>query len=330
MYHLPRGPRTRVALAVGLTVAAVAAFWFVGVYRPWEQPRYLDWPASWWEREYRGVKWQEAGYHRGFELVIIHPAQRVEPGWWDRLLARAGLRTVGGAPDRRLLGGDPQAVPVLARLLQSPAPEVRTAGAFGLARAGPAAGAAAPLLWVALEDEEFYVRISAREALSNIDSDALAAHDREARRREVPVLAGQLDSPDAEARGRAAERLRQIGAEARPAMPALRRALRDPDEEVRWCAAKALLEVDPGSYPDVVPTLVVLLGSRNDFQRAVAADRLGELGARARPGVPALLRRLGDPVSSVRGAARGALERIDPAALAAYDREHPGARRDGR
>jgi HEAT repeat protein len=82
--------------------------------------------------------------------------------------------------------------------------------------------------------------------------------------------------------------------------------------------------------PASIPVLSELLASPDAGNRVLATrclqavDRPGAL-----PAVPALLPLLGDPDQGVREAAREALAAIDPDALAAYDRGHPGAAREG-
>jgi HEAT repeat protein len=84
-------------------------------------------------------------------------------------------------------------------------------------------------------------------------------------------------------------------------------------------ASLALWSDDPGK----IPVLVQLLHSRDPVNRGLACIELRDEGPRARVAVEALLRLLGDEDERVRRAARSALEHIDPAALAAHDREHP-------
>jgi hypothetical protein len=79
--------------------------------------------------------------------------------------------------------------------------------------------------------------------------------------------------------------------------------------------------------PAAVPVLVELLRCPDPVARERAADGLGCCGGDARESSHALVAALRDGDRRVRGAARGALKRIDPDALAAYDREHPQEKR---
>src|SRR5262245_3444887 len=81
--------------------------------------------------------------------------------------------------------------------------------------------------------------------------------------------------------------------------------------------------------PAAVPVLTDLLQHQEAQVREAAVMGLWKLGPAGRPAVPALLATLADPCFEVRSAALVALERIDPAALAAHEREHPAAGREG-
>jgi hypothetical protein len=76
---------------------------------------------------------------------------------------------------------------------------------------------------------------------------------------------------------------------------------------------------------DAVPVLAELL-ARDPRKHGLAIVYLGHLGAKARPAVPSILPLLKSPNSVMAGAALQAMRDIDPAALAVYDREHPGER----
>src|SRR5262249_49237401 len=156
---------------------------------------------------------------------------------------------------------------------------------------------------------------NAAEAVLKIDPESYADV--------VPALAGLLEARSSLNRALVADRLGDLGARARPALPALRLALGDRDGPVRRDVARAILKIDPEAHADALPAVAGLLESPDNLLRGSVAGQLGRLGARARPAVPALLRRLADPDEFVRKDARVALQKIDPAALSAYDREHP-------
>jgi hypothetical protein len=95
------------------------------------------------------------------------------------------------------------------------------------------------------------------------------------------------------------------------------RPLHNPDER--------LLRGDPAA----VPVLVELARRPQAEVRITAARGLAHVGPAARGTVPHLLARLADPDGMTHLAVREALQEIDPASLAAYDREHTGAGREG-
>jgi HEAT repeat protein len=140
----------------------------------------------------------------------------------------------------------------------------------------------------------------------------------------LPVLAELLASPNPWSRRVAVEQLTRLGPAARPALPALVRALGD--DEMLWSAFMAIQGIGGAALEEAVPALTESLRSPNYRRRAVAAGCLQDIGPPARPAVPALLRLLADKYEDVRIAARGAVRSIDSAALAAYDRDHPGAK----
>jgi hypothetical protein len=77
--------------------------------------------------------------------------------------------------------------------------------------------------------------------------------------------------------------------------------------------------------PEAVPVLAELLRWPDPVVRLRAAGGLWWFRGDARLATPALMAALGDPNDRVREAAREALRHTDPEALAAYDRDHPGA-----
>jgi HEAT repeat protein len=85
--------------------------------------------------------------------------------------------------------------------------------------------------------------------------------------------------------------------------------------------ALLLLEGEPAA----VPVLLDLLRSTDPVVRKAAAEGLGAVGGPARVATPRLTPLLGDGDEPVRLAARAALKKIDPDALAAHDRDRPGA-----
>jgi HEAT repeat protein len=169
--------------------------------------------------------------------------------------------------------------------------------------------------------------------------DALAAGKGEA----VPVCVWVLEhAGEPEARGRAADALKQMGKDAKPAGPAVLAALSDPDPLVRGVAAQAAEELAPdlpdgavpklvAAFPSVpairavakygargseaVPKLVGLLKSEDTAVRRQAVRALGKIGEPSLPAVPEVIKLVGsDPVAGVREQSAEALGQIGPAA----------------
>jgi len=116
---------------------------------------------------------------------------------------------------------------------------VRVRAADTLATFGPAAKTAAPALAKALEDGVTWVRVAARDALCAIGPAA------------VPVVVETLERGKEPVRVQAALVLRAMGADARDAIPALKKALQDASPAIRSAAADALKEIE--GRPDAPP-----------------------------------------------------------------------------
>lgn len=103
----------------------------------------------------------------------------------------------------------------------------------------------------------------------------------------LPV-AGLLKDPDERVRHMAAMTLQNMGAKARPALPALIDALGDGSADVRTTAATALRSFGADAAP-AVPALIRALNDRESIVRLEAARTLGDVGAAAEPAVPTLI-----------------------------------------
>jgi HEAT repeat protein/lysophospholipase L1-like esterase len=225
---------------------------------------------------------------------------------------------------------DADIVAALRAALGDPEERVRAEAAGALGRRH-AAGATADLQR-ALSDPRAAVRWRAAEALAGLPPPAADA---------VPTLATQLSSPDAHIAQFASWQLGEIGATARPALPALLEALRtSPDFGVRAVSAQTLGRVGPDdeavlaalaaalhddTWPEHwhaaralghtgrrgVPLLVEALRSPDESVRLEAAQALGRLGAQAAPlGDAALAAAEHDPDPNVRNAVAKARHRI--------------------
>jgi HEAT repeat protein/lysophospholipase L1-like esterase len=157
----------------------------------------------------------------------------------------------------------------------------------------------------ALGAPEAAVRMAAAWALATVGPGAGRA--------EPELLEALRGDPQPGVRAAAARALGVRGPVGTGVGPALLEALDDPHEEVRHAAALAVSEL---ALPDDgIPRLVQALGSDDPYVTAFAAWRLGNIGERAAPAVPALVGTLGQP--GVYAVTYGALARIGPGAVEA-------------
>src|SRR5262249_46599472 len=125
--------------------------------------------------------------------------------------------------------------------------------------------------------------------------------------------------------------LTRAGIEAEPARPSGRRALPPAGGLggwlVTWFPAPGLSQLErelEDGGPQAGPGLAELLGSPDRDTRKLACILLWRLGPRVAGEVRApLLDALRGPDTAQNARARRALHALDPAALAAYDRDHP-------
>jgi HEAT repeat protein len=127
------------------------------------------------------------------------------------------------------------AVPALAKALQEHEGTVCYGIAYALGRIGRDAGEAAPALMKTLESKDESLSMLSAWALAQMHplNDKLAA-------KVVAVLVRALAEPDAKFRRGAAEALKQLGPQAKSAVPALKKAMKDEDQSVREMSAQAL------------------------------------------------------------------------------------------
>lgn len=164
--------------------------------------------------------------------------------------------------------------------------------------------ASVPVLTTALKDPAREVRFAAAEALVALGETA------EARAAGVPALTEGLSAADAGTRVRACELLQKLRADAKSAVPDLKKLLDDPARGAQLPAALALADIDPKSAAGAVPVLVAgLRGTEADAPRAAAA--LGALGPLAKDAVPALVEQFEAKRAQSRIAAADAVPRID-------------------
>jgi HEAT repeat protein len=185
-------------------------------------------------------------------------------------------------------------------------------------------------LIAALKDEDVLVRLGCASVLGNLGTSGVEAMpalievlgDVESRvakmagealvkmrPHSVGPLAKALGSDQANVRLQAAQALEAIGPEAKHAVPALAKLLNTDGEEstVRIKVAQALVRIGEPS----VPSLVEALKHAKEEVRLLAATALGEIGADAKPALPALRKAADDPVEDVRRAAADAIRLIE-------------------
>jgi len=117
--------------------------------------------------EYRGLTaadWEAEVRH--WEVVFESYSNKVG---WRRVWRREGEL---GGERMQLLTDDPEAVPVLAKLLGSRDPKARRIAVQGLEKVGEQARPAVPALLAALDDPDDDVRQDAEQALTWIDREA--------------------------------------------------------------------------------------------------------------------------------------------------------------
>ena len=183
---------------------------------------------------------------------------------------------------------------------------VRVSAVEALAEIGPtSAKTAAPYLARALKDSVIDVQNAAGEALEKIDPTG------KLREQEV-AEGGYITSATDKALG-------EMDPEAAEAIPHLIKKLIDSDRSVRIAARKELAKIDP-KWPQtknarsMIPYLVKEgLPDSRWIVRSSAAEALGDFGPAAAKVVPRLIKAMStDSTVDVRGAAKKALEKIDP------------------
>jgi HEAT repeat protein len=148
-------------------------------------------------------------------------------------------------------------------------------------------------------DKPFALALSSLIALGSLAAipPALSAQFRAA---DVEESVQKLYSDNQEDRASAGERLSEMGAEAKPAVPRLTEIVQnDPVMSVRGEAAKALGNIGPAAAPAVPALIAFLLNKAGGGERAYAATALGNIQAQADESVEALSEMLAHDDDSV-------------------------------
>lgn len=120
---------------------------------------------------------------------------------------------------------------------------------------------------------------------------------------------GLIDHPDLEVADTIIRAIGFLGPGAKDAAPALvRAAQRNADEEVRIHALESLVRLE--EYDAAMPFLLQILGDPRDEYCCNAENLISEIGARARGGVPLLIKNLNTPDMNVSMGARFALRKV--------------------
>lgn len=199
--------------------------------------------------------------------------------------------------------GVPAACSPLIDVLLDEVPEVRAAAATSLARYGTAGKLGIPRLEKMTKEENEVVRAAATAALPKVAPV----------KNRVAFLVADLNSPVIKTRGQTAAALEEMGREALPAVPTLRRLTRDPDEAVRFTAAKALLSIAPDSASVQKAFLALVVDLRGERAHRVGlVASMNKLGLPVTSTIPTLLAQLDLPQFLDRKAAATLLGRIKP------------------
>lgn len=213
-------------------------------------------------------------------------------------------------PETALAAIGPPAVPELLKVLKDGAPNAKALSAKALGQIRPTSEQTVSALRSALPSAEPQVKFEILQAFEHLGPSGGSA---------VDDLEKQLSSDDWAARRDAATALGKMGPAAMKAVPSLIRLLSDPKPEqnnwnVRWAAIGALGNLH------AIKAIPALRNSLNHDERArySAAEALGQLGAKAKPAVPDLIKCLDD--GSSREACIKALGSIGAGAAAAVPR----------
>jgi HEAT repeat protein len=229
---------------------------------------------------------QQSARSAALTLGTIGPAARPALSDLIALLhAEKGLRICVVEALPQIAPDSAEVVQALTEALDDRSIHVRRSAAHGLAICGPAAAPAEDVLWVAVEEGDFWLRFQAARALCRIDPEDQEARERfeqcqaqvpteiksggedhdedryvlglfcigemgEDGRRHLPLLIEATGHADAAYRQRAVQALGKLGRVAAETVPELTRLLDDPDPTVQVAAEDALHEIQA----DVDPT----------------------------------------------------------------------------
>ncbi len=132
----------------------------------------------------------------------------------------------------------------------------------------------------------------------------------------VIALIGTLKNGDYQARVEALEKIKNLGPEAKPAIPTLIQCLEDKDSTIRSGAAVALGTIGSDAKT-AIPVLITKLKDKDRFVRGASAKALAGIGVKEDKTLSALQKALDDPDADFRMDVAEALAALDPESQAA-------------
>ena len=201
---------------------------------------------------------------------------------------------------RHELGEKEQVITRLLEQLQDDEYYVRIKAADALSKLGNSSLTVVNGLIALLQDDNYGVRSSAADALVKLGNSSETV---------VNGLLALLQDNDSDVRSTAADALVKLGNSSETVVNGLLALLEDNDSDVRSTAANALVKLGKGSET-VVKGLLALLEDNDSFARSTAANALVKLGKGSETVVNGLLALLEDNDSFVRSTAAYALVKL--------------------
>jgi HEAT repeat protein len=177
-------------------------------------------------------------------------------------------------------------LPLVIAAFNDPSPAIRRGAAAVTGSIGPEAAASMPGLLKLAKDRDPAVRLQAVEALERVDE------RRQHLSKWLPIVEALVRNADGEEQGPAVELLKRLGLAAKGAAPILVDAMTTTASPRRVAMALALVRVDPGRGPEVLPVLLEALDDASRPRETEVVQTVGDLGMPARPALPALRRKL--------------------------------------
>jgi HEAT repeat protein len=234
-------------------------------------------------------------------LATLPPAPEIALPILENALQGANEETVGNMLSALATLGPP-AVPRLVDAIQHK--NLRGDIMRILADMGPAAALATEPLSKLLTDDDTKVSVQAALTLARIGPEAKSA---------VPALIEALRRPHAANRHAIIFALGRIGPAAVAAQPLLVKGMQSHDRALASMCAWATTQIQPNSAEVIAKALPIIIASFAEplpESRAAAAEALEDLGAQAKPAIPALEKAAHDKHANVRRAAQKALAKI--------------------